>query len=362
MNTHSARRYACDRCREQKLKCSRTHSDNGSCDRCLRMGAVCVTSSGRPLGRPPINSNHRAQGSDDSLRSSRSNSESTFWLETSNFSAALPAAQNHATPSAGAQEDVFGYYLGDSLPDLDLGNFNDVMTGQNNMKIQISTAITSKAGEGTTPTVDTLGSISRQLAELKDQSWESWSPHLNHGQEMEATENQDLNGWNRVLNLTMRYATVLQIVAPSPPELSLSLMLLSTHIQLTELLEVVFTRLRDCLHEAPVSASVSPTTVSETPYMAHTRNIQIMMMAQVFECQMQTVERLMGLPLQYRIWSHRENNSDAASACGGGGLNGTGILSRENMSELVRAVMNQALDTIQSIRQISDAIKRSSWG
>ncbi|KAK4180646.1 hypothetical protein QBC36DRAFT_319775 [Triangularia setosa] len=424
MNTQAAKRYACDRCREQKLKCPRPQSDGGSCERCLRLGAMCVTSSGRPLGRPPIHANHRVQGGDplydarrnraSSLRglcipmstgslstqpesqtsdngstqyspsnrtSNRSSTASTFWMNPPNFSTAMSTTETHTISSPGAQSHAFNYYLS-NIPDLDLGDLNgmaghhlnrglhepighlddkDTGSGQSG----IDTPSTSNAGEGSAPTVDTLGSISRQLAELKDQSWESWSPHLNHhGQDLEMAENsQDLNGgWNRVLNLTMRYATVLQIVAPGgaaptsphpPAALSLTLMLLSTHIQLTELLEIVFARLRDCLHEAPV-ATVSA-SAAEAPYMAQTTNIQIMMMTQVFECQMQTVERLMGLPSQYRIWSHRD--SDAGAAGGGGG--GVGVLGRENMSELVRAVMNQALDTIQSIRQISDAIKRS---
>ncbi|PLN84685.1 hypothetical protein BDW42DRAFT_161980 [Aspergillus taichungensis] len=52
--TNIAKRYACDRCRELKLRCPRTCED-APCDRCLRVDARCVTSSGRPLGRP---SNH----------------------------------------------------------------------------------------------------------------------------------------------------------------------------------------------------------------------------------------------------------------------------------------------------------------
>ncbi|PLB35831.1 Zn(II)2Cys6 transcription factor domain-containing protein [Aspergillus candidus] len=52
--TNNAKRYACDRCRDLKLRCPRNCED-APCDRCLRVDARCVTSSGRPLGRP---SNH----------------------------------------------------------------------------------------------------------------------------------------------------------------------------------------------------------------------------------------------------------------------------------------------------------------
>ena len=47
-------RSACDRCRRQKLRCPRSNQsrDSQPCARCLSVGAQCVTSSSRPLGRP----------------------------------------------------------------------------------------------------------------------------------------------------------------------------------------------------------------------------------------------------------------------------------------------------------------------
>ncbi|KAK3296587.1 uncharacterized protein B0H64DRAFT_356026 [Chaetomium fimeti] len=50
------KRFACDRCRDQKLRCPRV--DNNSqepCARCQRASALCVTSGARPLGRPRTN-------------------------------------------------------------------------------------------------------------------------------------------------------------------------------------------------------------------------------------------------------------------------------------------------------------------
>ncbi|KAH8669158.1 hypothetical protein BX600DRAFT_435656 [Xylariales sp. PMI_506] len=51
-----ARRSACDRCRDQKLRCPRITQDQQNntdpCARCARAGAICVTSSPKPLGRP----------------------------------------------------------------------------------------------------------------------------------------------------------------------------------------------------------------------------------------------------------------------------------------------------------------------
>ncbi|KAI1745241.1 hypothetical protein F4680DRAFT_97391 [Xylaria scruposa] len=53
----NARRTACDRCRELKLRCSRLEEDNSqaSCVRCDRAGALCVTNRSQPLGRPHVN-------------------------------------------------------------------------------------------------------------------------------------------------------------------------------------------------------------------------------------------------------------------------------------------------------------------
>lgn len=52
MNSNKTRRVACDRCRDQKLRCPRVNSTSEQCARCLRARAKCVTSSTRPTGRP----------------------------------------------------------------------------------------------------------------------------------------------------------------------------------------------------------------------------------------------------------------------------------------------------------------------
>lgn len=48
----SARRFACDRCRGQKLRCLR-EGQGERCDRCVRANADCVTSPPFRMGRPP---------------------------------------------------------------------------------------------------------------------------------------------------------------------------------------------------------------------------------------------------------------------------------------------------------------------
>ncbi|RYP05317.1 hypothetical protein DL764_003915 [Monosporascus ibericus] len=61
-----AKRSACDRCREHKLRCLRSQGQgDGPCVRCARAGASCVMGPPRPLGRPHISPNgtNQQQGS-----------------------------------------------------------------------------------------------------------------------------------------------------------------------------------------------------------------------------------------------------------------------------------------------------------
>lgn len=53
MNALTAKRVACDRCRDQKLRCPQSANGSETCERCNRVGALCVTSSARQPGRPP---------------------------------------------------------------------------------------------------------------------------------------------------------------------------------------------------------------------------------------------------------------------------------------------------------------------
>ena len=53
MSQQATKRSACDRCRAQKLRCPQTEPHSKEpCARCERAGAICVTGSARPLGRP----------------------------------------------------------------------------------------------------------------------------------------------------------------------------------------------------------------------------------------------------------------------------------------------------------------------
>ncbi|KAF5024313.1 hypothetical protein F66182_3590 [Fusarium sp. NRRL 66182] len=54
MHTHPSQiRSACERCRRQKLRCSRPVSPSASCARCTRLGLTCQPGLQRRVGRPP---------------------------------------------------------------------------------------------------------------------------------------------------------------------------------------------------------------------------------------------------------------------------------------------------------------------
>lgn len=53
--TTTLRRQSCDRCHNQKVRCTRTDNrKTGACDRCLRKGVLCTYSSCLPKGRPSL--------------------------------------------------------------------------------------------------------------------------------------------------------------------------------------------------------------------------------------------------------------------------------------------------------------------
>ncbi|KAL2878752.1 hypothetical protein SGCOL_005978 [Colletotrichum sp. CLE4] len=289
---------------------------------------------------------------------------SAMWLDASNFPTAMSTSDEPTIPSSRAHSHVFSDL---SVPDLDFGDLNEMaehlhrdlhepMTDTEDKlsgRSGIATPSTSNAGETGVHVVGLLGSISHQLAELKDEPWESWNPHLakdafQRGKDTGSPAGRDLDIWNRVLNVTMRFATVLETVTPGPPPaLSLTLMLLSTYVHLGELFEIVFNRMSGCLREGSKSGS---STVGSAQLLAQPTSIQLMMMTQVFEYQMHTVERLMGLPAEFRIWDQRDGaNEDEV-----------GILGRMETSEIVRGVMRQTRETFQTIRQASNRIRGSS--
>jgi hypothetical protein len=421
MNSQVAKRYACDRCREQKLRCSRNQQDGSTCDRCLRVRVFCVTSSGRLLGRPPLHGNDAARGHVDSNQPSyhpRRGRES--WRRGLSIPT-VPTTSNPLPSPTASGSDISGTstifphgtttlmqniqpdesdYLHDApssasfldastsqnqfwtdspnVAELDFGSLGDMAEPLANNPYNStgnSDDSDSRQSESSSPNADSMafftsviGSISRQLVELKNQSLESWDPHLIQGAlfdeeslDFTCSSPMSFNSWENTIQITMRFVLVLQTMVPaqfsntpppfSPPTLSMTLTLLSTYIQLGELFNTILARISICLQEGSGKseplAPAAPAS-SRRPSPAQPARLQIMMMIQVFEHQLHSVERVLGLPSDCRLWSRKDAYA--------------GILDQEKSSLLTQAVMGQAQETFRSLKRTIERIQNSLRG
>ncbi|GAB1319600.1 hypothetical protein MFIFM68171_09810 [Madurella fahalii] len=441
----TAKRYACDRCREQKLRCPRNEPGDihSTCGRCLRLGTLCVTGGGRPLGRPsaapnlqssgmnraskhaydhadraPVPSpqlsmhhddfplgppagpffsptHHHAPPAFDALHDLQlEGSAMTFSMEP--FNPPPSAASHHSRGSSLStpqQEEQFSpdsspasvsdfdfSSLGDgSIPDSVLSSYPHNSAGCGPPDCQSSNPgpllpqVKRGGGVPGSPMggdviaflIGLVGNITRQLAELRNQDWESWDPCLTQSSLFDSDgrrpshssgqESLDPNPWDTTLNITTRFAVILQTMVPvggsapgpavfSAPTLSIKLMLLSTYIQLGDLYDQMIIHIHNCLllhqkqqqeqqqqqqqqpnnqEENQNAAQAKPTKrqqrqprqqaqASSRSRYTHrpgtapandSTNIHVAMMIQVFEHQLHAVERLMGLPAECQLWS-----------------------------------------------------------
>lgn len=252
MMNHVAKRYACDRCREQKLRCARSQRGSSCCDRCLRLGVLCVTSSGRPLGRPPANIHDPdrgpAQGPRSQFRDQRARIPRGRGLSASTASNPLLSPRSQVAAPDGSDSTAFFPHsptqfdsMYDMMDDcevldvfpghtdrefehegtrvqipepfagalnLDLGGLGDLTAPPT--KGMKSSSLDSETGgfqQSDSPVSDSLvsrvpaefhvaiiGNISRQLGELKGQPLEAWDRYLtrapqNGGADLECTIN-----------------------------------------------------------------------------------------------------------------------------------------------------------------------------
>ncbi|KAI3331462.1 hypothetical protein HD806DRAFT_545902 [Xylariaceae sp. AK1471] len=120
------KRQSCDRCHDQKLRCTRSgNRKTGTCDRCLRKGSTCAYSSSLPKGRPSLyRLNETSEGPNDS-----GEPQNAPWTASGTSPARLecPAIQS-ALPISSATVGPDQQH-GDSIPvfsDVDLDRYDDV--------------------------------------------------------------------------------------------------------------------------------------------------------------------------------------------------------------------------------------------
>lgn len=140
MSVHLAKRSACDRCREHKVRCPRGSQSSEPCTRCLRARASCVTSTARPFGRPravlansrngevihfgssptPI-SNNRQLSSTHHIESPLSQTANVFsWPVGDDTASLFPGV--YPSTSADDNVDSFSWLIDNAQPVLGLGD------------------------------------------------------------------------------------------------------------------------------------------------------------------------------------------------------------------------------------------------
>ena len=425
MISHPAKRYACDRCREQKLRCPRDQQSDDSCERCLRLGASCIISSGRPLGRPPVQINcqsrdqahgsrsldhdqrgrlSRGRGFDISasavmnpLLSPRSQGAVSDNSESSTLPALNPVrfdaiydlmadCESSGPPpnlargfGLMATEAQFSEAFG-NVSNLDLRDLGD-LTDAPTESIQTSVSETDSNFKRSDSSISSpflggrpmelhaviIGNISHQLGELKGKPWESWDRYLarapqNDRPDLESTisSRNEQNPWDGVLSVVMKLVLVLQTMLPPqtadpttptyfPPTLSMTLMLLSTYIQLGELLNIVMGHISHHLQQGqPPFTSSSSSLASGTgtggrQLPGHSASLQVSMMIRFIESQSQLVESLMGFPADCRVWNRRDLPA--------------GILDHDETFFCTQAVMKQAQEPFQALKRAIESMK-----
>lgn len=213
--------------------------------------------------------------------------------------------------------------------------------------------------DATASMIGIMACISRQLAELRSHSWETNIPRvaLFDGMDNYYTSPWSFNPLERVFYATVKFVTVLQMMAPMdyltaappcrPTTLPTALMLLSTYVQLGEIFELVLTRIYSLLQTKSRQESLEPTLSeipglgTEQPSSALPGRGQIRMLLHTIEHQLHLIENLLGLPADCRLWSKKGTS--------------VGILDQEGTGILSDAALHQIHETFRSLKR---SIKR----
>ncbi|KAI6090728.1 hypothetical protein F4821DRAFT_9408 [Hypoxylon rubiginosum] len=433
MSQQLAKRSACDRCRDQKLRCPRTEDQcNEPCARCQRAGAICVTSNPRPLGRPRITANDASSQQPSNLstttlargrrpvdstncsprKKSRVAADSG-WNILDDFTELLGGVSspgNGRTPSwmPNNPAGIFGGLqvaddesLMNQMPtstqdhEIDLGaTFNGDHGPQNelmsmdNMNYDYVEDINEWEGSrdvlelpGATDALVRLSRLNETLGhQLSRVSAYPWRSPLVRGVCAEKIHGTSGNPVSEVLQSTGDFINVLRgLQSPSAantstpsqrpqslPDSGISLssgdqhepspgqktslpsnspigtpvvlLLLSSHIQLLQLYDTIFFHVYHSLQEMPDHLS-EPLPSQAQPHVqvpgvsSMTGHLYIKILIQVIAHHLDTLERAMDLPAEFRI-SKRASSS-------------TRVPSGLVPPELVHAVMGQAGDCIE---------------
>lgn len=220
--------------------------------------------------------------------------------------------------------------------------------------------------------VGILGNILQQVTELSSSHWDLEMMHMSwfDGCDPISTSAlEPLSPLEHSVSLMVKFVLTLQVILPrdsslNSPTLNLStaLMILSAYLKFIHLLDAMLSQVSRCIQEqqnqqrAADSGGGMPRedtsflwepTVVWQPVLESGKGFHIKIIIRIFEQQLQSIEMLMGLPAEYRRWSHVSPDTDTP-----------GIFSHHSAS-LLEAIIghNQTPEGEQGSNQFSSVQK-----
>ena len=362
-----AKRSACDRCREHKLRCSRSQgrSDHEPCIRCVRARTSCVTGAPRIVGRPRITDcldTHAPEisaspVSDSGLESAAEAVSSSTEHGPVNFSHLLaidsdmtdmffdeelntpirnpgchdgticlpelidsPSQQSYNTRAIGLSNDM---HHQPEISSLAMNIFDPPLNDDLQIQHLPYNAFdnTSRSPSSLLGPDNVLNRLARlnndlacQLPQLDSTAWQIPTTALVQTC-VDKIHDKQSNPLASVLEKTSEFATILkQIISPiqdhgtTPLTMPAVLMCLSSHIQLLQIFNSIFAEFVPLLSRIPdiigfFEAAPGISHVGGLPPVKG--HLYLKIVVQIIEHEVATVERLIGLPPELCLSGHR---------------------------------------------------------
>jgi hypothetical protein len=370
----SVKRSACDACRAKRVRCLRAQDSTASCARCSHLGVRCVTSAARHPGRPP---KHR----DPLGTATTSPADTTSPAETSpGFNVPLPtdALAQEAQTDPWVAPDDFSALFG--MPEMDgqsqlqelFGaneNYNAIMQMDPNLsggglgmhldplleyrQETLGLTLAPQSPSAKTSLTSFREGIDQRIARFEAYYAEP-AKVLERCKEEGAGEDVE-NPAALLLTCTKDFIQIIQKLTtadrtPAHMEESLStevlLLALSGYLAFMRFFDSLFYRIYEYLCQIPPETykSIKVKSVLRIGGVTSLQDISLGSYAtgilDAIHCEVQTLERLMGIPVEYCLSPELTSSPDS---------NEPGLFSRADRAQLFAAVMAQ--EDIRSQRE-----------
>jgi hypothetical protein len=327
-------------------QCDAWHQEHGSssqaCLPALPLGSMLAASSSSIASEQPSNISKDSNVSDElqGFRPCEPNNESSHHnqpsneFETSGVSYSNPLHVDYWAGDGNARDELKASLRNEQHPahtQDPTAVFSERMPVLNDP----SRTRLSPSSEPMPWLVTVLGNILQQVTELSHCSWNLEMMHMSwfDGYDPVSTSRLDLlNPLEHLVVLMLKFVLMLQVAKPnnrsfnvSSLNLSTTLMVLSAYLKFIHLLDTMLTQISRCLYlEANQQPhmltsdgmtkedfrSLSRNKMDLSPLLQDGKAFHLTIIIQIFENQLQTMERLMDLPTEYRRWSHASPGTD----------------------------------------------------